>query len=79
MSTKLGAIHTTSFNGSGLPTRKNLKQVCSAFRYLDPDIYIEQTLDALAGWPSLCTELEIDPNQQRIIQRAFNEIRKRLD
>lgn len=71
--------HTTSFNGSGLATRKNLKQVCSAFRYLDPDLYIEQTLDALAGWSSLCTELEIDPNQQRIIQRAFNEIRKRLD
>ncbi|MDH1555653.1 type II toxin-antitoxin system HipA family toxin [Stutzerimonas stutzeri] len=71
--------HTTSFNGSGLATRKNLKQVCAAFRYLDPDIYIEQTLDALSGWSSLCTELEIDPNQERIIQQAFNEIRKRLD
>jgi len=71
--------HTTSFNGSGLATRKKLKQVCAAFRYLDPDIYIEQTLDALSGWSSLCTELEIDPDQERIIQRAFNEIRKRLD
>lgn len=71
--------HTTSFKGSGLATRKKLKQVCAAFRYLDPDIYIEQTLDALSGWSSLCTELEIDPDQERIIQRAFNEIRKHLD
>jgi len=71
--------HTTSFNGSGLATRKKLKQVCAPFRYLDPDLYIEQTLDALSGWPSLCTELEIAPDQQRLIQRAFDEIRNRLD
>ncbi|MDH4555725.1 type II toxin-antitoxin system HipA family toxin [Pseudomonas sp. BN417] len=70
--------HTTSFNGSGLATRKKLKQVCAPFRYLTPDLYIEQTLDALSGWPPLCSELEIDPEQQKVIQRAFDEIRKRL-
>ncbi|MCY1291663.1 hypothetical protein D9M70_408610 [compost metagenome] len=70
--------HTTSFNGAGLATRKKLKQVCAPFRYLNPDLYVEQTLDALSGWPSLCGELEIAPDQQNVIQRAFDEIRNRL-
>ncbi|HBO0349166.1 TPA: type II toxin-antitoxin system HipA family toxin [Pseudomonas aeruginosa] len=70
--------HTTSFNGAGLATRKKLKQVCAPFRYLNPDLYVEQTLDALSGWPSLCGELEIAPDQQKVIQRAFDEIRNRL-
>ena len=35
--------HTTSFNGAGLATRKKLKQVCAPFRYLNPDLYVEQT------------------------------------
>ncbi|MBW4653889.1 MAG: HipA domain-containing protein [Kaiparowitsia implicata GSE-PSE-MK54-09C] len=71
--------HTTSFSGAGLATRKKLKQVCAAFSYLRPDAYIEQTLDALSGWHSLCCELEIAPEQQKFIQRAFDETRKRLD
>ncbi|MCY1550742.1 hypothetical protein D9M68_870170 [compost metagenome] len=70
--------HTTSFNGAGLATRKKLKQVCAPFRYLNPALYIEQTLDALSGWQPLCRELEIDPEQQKIIQLALDEIRKRL-
>ncbi|MBT2786021.1 MULTISPECIES: type II toxin-antitoxin system HipA family toxin [unclassified Halomonas] len=70
--------HTTSFSGAGLATRKKLKQVCASFRYLTHDLYIEQTLDALSEWTSLCRELEIDAKQQKIIQRAFDENRQRL-
>lgn len=70
--------HTTSFSGAGLATRKKLKQVCAPFRYLNPDRYIEQTLDALSEWQSLCRDLEIDPQQQKVIQRALDESRKRL-
>ncbi|MEH6641250.1 type II toxin-antitoxin system HipA family toxin [Vreelandella glaciei] len=71
--------HTTSISGAGVATRKKLKQVCAPFRYLDPDLYIEQTLDALAGWPTLCHELEIDNQQQKLIQRAFDEKYQRLE
>ncbi|WP_035580532.1 type II toxin-antitoxin system HipA family toxin [Halomonas sp. TG39a] len=70
--------HTTSFSGVGLATRKKLKQVCAPFRYLTPELYIEQTLDALSEWSSLCRELEIDAKQQKMIQRAFDENRQRL-
>ena len=70
--------HTTSFSGAGLATRKTLKQVCAPFRYLTPDLYIEQTLDALSEWSFLCRELEIDAKQQKIIQRAFDENSQRL-
>ncbi|MBR9905987.1 MAG: type II toxin-antitoxin system HipA family toxin [Gammaproteobacteria bacterium] len=70
--------HTTSFSGAGLATCKKLKQVCAPFRYLTPDLYIEQTLDALSEWSSLCRELEIDAKQQKMIQRAFDESRQRL-
>ena len=71
--------HTTAINGAGLATRKNLKQVCASFRYLNPDLYIEQTLDILSDWQHLCRELEIDPAQQKIIQRAFDKAHKRLE
>lgn len=70
--------HTTSFSGAGLATRKKLKQVCAPFRYLNLNLYIEQTLDALSEWQSLCRDLEIDAQQQKVIQRAFDESRKRL-
>lgn len=70
--------HTTSISGAGLATRKKLKQVCAPFQYLKPDLYIEQTLDALSGWSSLCRELEIDAKQQKVIQRAFDEKRQHL-
>lgn len=45
---------------------------------MKPDLYIEQTLDALAGWQPLCRELGIDPEQRKVIQRAFDEIRNRF-
>ncbi|KIN13227.1 type II toxin-antitoxin system HipA family toxin [Halomonas sp. KHS3] len=70
--------HTTSFSGAGLATRKKLNQVCASFSYLNPDLYIDQTLDALSEWSSLCRELEIDAKQQKMIQRAFDENRQRL-
>ncbi|MFC5698424.1 hypothetical protein ACFPU0_23135 [Pseudomonas sp. GCM10022186] len=62
--------HTTSFNGTGLATRKKLKQVCAPFRYLNPDIYHRAD--------PRCRELKIDSEQQKVIQRAFDEIRERL-
>ena len=70
--------HTTSISGAGLATRKKLKQVCAPYRYLNPDRYIEQTLDALSEWSSLCRELDIETQQQTVIQRAFDEIHRRL-
>lgn len=70
--------HSTAFAGSGLPTRKKLREVCAGFRYLKPDLFIEQTLDALAGWPELCRELEIDKGQMQRIQRSLDAIRGSL-
>lgn len=70
--------HTTSISGAGLATRKRLKQVCAPYRYLKTDQYIEQTLDALSEWPSLCRELDIEAKQQAVIQRAFDEIHRHL-
>jgi serine/threonine-protein kinase HipA len=70
--------HTTAFVGAGLPTRKVLRKVCEAFSFLKVDQYIEQTLDALAGWRGLCRELDVAGQQETEIQAALAQIRTRL-
>lgn len=35
--------------------------------------------DILSDWQHLCRELEIDPAQQKVIQRAFDKAHKRLE
>ncbi len=70
--------HTTAFAGAGLPTRKVLRKVCDAFSFLKVDQYIEQALDALAGWRGLCRELDVAGQQEADIQVALEQIRTRL-
>lgn len=71
--------HSTSIVGSGLPTRKALRRVCEGFSFLKPDHLIDQTLDALAYWPELSRDLEIDKAEVRRIQQGLDAIRASLD
>lgn len=70
--------HTTAFAGVGLPTRKVLRKVGESFSFLKVDQYIEQTLEALAGWPGLCRELDVAGQQEAEIQVALEQVRTGL-
>lgn len=70
--------HTTAFVGAGKPSRKALVQVCKPYSFLEPERYIAQTLDALSGWSTCCTELEIDKVQSEKLLSALDAIWKSL-
>jgi len=69
-----GNEHTTAFAGRGTPSRKALIDVCAPFGFLEPERYIEQTLDAFAGWRACCTDLPIDKAQSQQILNALNQV-----
>ncbi|VVO42097.1 type II toxin-antitoxin system HipA family toxin [Pseudomonas fluorescens] len=60
-----GNEHTTAFAGVGKPTRKALNEVCKPFSFLEPELYIEQTLDAFSDWSICCAELGVDSEQSQ--------------
>jgi len=70
--------HTTAFAGAGLATRAALHKVCEPFPFLDVDLHIEQTLEALSAWQPLCRELEIAPQEAGMIATALEGVRKAL-
>ena len=70
--------HTTAFAGAGLATRAALHKVCEPFPFLDVDLHIEQTLEALSAWQPLCRELEITPQEAGMIATALEGVRKAL-
>ena len=70
--------HTTSFAGSGLPSRKALRKVCEPFSFLKVDQYIEQAFEALSGWDRLCVDMNVERQQASMVSRAFAAINKRL-
>lgn len=53
--------HTTDFGGRspGKPTRKRIMEICSDYKYLNAEEYIEQTLAALSQWKMVFTRLKI--------------------
>jgi serine/threonine-protein kinase HipA len=53
--------HTTGFGGKtpGKPTKKRIKDICSGYKYLKADDYIDQTLAALSKWRNVFDRLNI--------------------
>ena len=71
-----GNEHTSAFAGAGQPSRTAIKKVCAPFSLLEPDLYIEQTMEALSRWHQHCADLNIDKAQRDQVQMAFNSIGK---
>ncbi|MHC8359627.1 type II toxin-antitoxin system HipA family toxin [Pseudomonas sp. LS2P72] len=69
-----GNEHTTAFAGKGIPTRKALIEVCKTFSFLEPERYIEQTLDAFSGWVICCDDLEIDKAASKKMLTALESV-----
>ncbi|PXX70556.1 serine/threonine-protein kinase HipA [Pseudomonas sp. LAMO17WK12:I10] len=51
--------HTTAFDGQGRPSRKAIRRLCADYKFLKPDDYIDQTLEALGNWETVFGELNI--------------------
>ncbi|CDG15863.1 type II toxin-antitoxin system HipA family toxin [Xenorhabdus doucetiae] len=53
--------HTTGFGGNntGRATRKRIKEICSEYKYLKADDYIDQTLESLSNWENEFKRLKI--------------------
>lgn len=69
-----GNEHTTAFAGRGNPSRKALIEVCKPFSFLEPERYIEQTLDAFSGWHLCCADLGVDRAQSRKLISALESV-----
>jgi serine/threonine-protein kinase HipA len=69
-----GNEHTTAFAGRGTPSRKALIEVCKPFSFLEPERYIEQTLDAFSGWNAGCADLDIDTAQGQKLLTALEAV-----
>ncbi|MCG3472360.1 type II toxin-antitoxin system HipA family toxin [Xenorhabdus bovienii] len=55
--------HTTGFGGnSGKATRKRIREICSEYKYLKADEYIDQTLDSLSNWECIFDSINISIN-----------------
>jgi len=69
-----GNEHTTALAGRGKPSRKAIFEVCKPFSFLEPERYIEQTLDAFSGWSACCAELEIDKVQSKKLLSVLESV-----
>jgi serine/threonine-protein kinase HipA len=69
-----GNEHTTALAGRGKPSRKAIIEVCKPFSFLEPERYIEQTLDAFSGWSACCAELEIDKVQSEKLLSVLESV-----
>src|SRR5690606_40466413 len=67
--------HTTAFAGKGKPTRKLIKALCKDYKYLKPDDYIEQTLEALANWETVFADLTINASAGRPMFKVLSDVR----
>lgn len=54
--------HSTAFSGHGKPTRKIINELCRDYKFLKPNDYIDQTLNALKNWQAVFTQANI-PHQ----------------
>jgi serine/threonine-protein kinase HipA len=69
-----GNEHTTAFAGRGKPSRKVLMEVCRPFSFLEPESYIEQTLDAFSDWSTCCADLGIDKAQSQELLAVLESV-----
>jgi serine/threonine-protein kinase HipA len=73
-----GNEHTTAFAGAGKPSRKAINEVCKPFSFLQPELYVEQTLDAFSDWSVCCAELDVDKVQSRELLTVLESVWKAL-
>lgn len=71
-----GNEHTTAFAGAGKPSRKAINEVCKPFSFLQPELYVEQTLDAFSNWSVCCAELDVDKVQSRELLTVLESVWK---
>lgn len=69
-----GNEHTTAFAGRGKPSRKALIEVCRPFSFLEPESYIEQTLDAFSEWGNCCADLGVDKTQSQKLLTVLESV-----
>lgn len=76
--------HTTAFSGHGKATRKIIRELCKDYKYLKPDEYVDQTLDALSKWLDVFDSIDIPlragAGMLRVLEQdheAFEETKKR--
>lgn len=68
--------HSTAFIGHGKPTRKIINELCRDYKFLKPNDYIDQTLDALKNWQTTFTNVNI-PHQAGVeIFRTLEQLHK---
>ena len=70
--------HTTDFGGRnpGKPTRKRILEICSDYKYLKAEEYIEQTLLALSQWRNVFTRLHIPHKAGEGIFNVLDKLHK---
>ncbi|MGE8406359.1 MAG: type II toxin-antitoxin system HipA family toxin [Pseudomonas sp.] len=68
--------HSTAFAGRGKATRQIIKKLCADFKYLKPDEYIDQTLDALTDWREVLRKCDIPVKAGEGIFRVLEQVRK---
>jgi len=68
--------HTTAFSGRGKPTRKLINQLCQDYRFLKPNDYIDQTLEALGNWREVFTQASIPHAAGTGIFRVLEQLHK---
>jgi serine/threonine-protein kinase HipA len=67
-------MNTTASGGRGRPSLKAFIEVCNPFSFLEPERYIEQTLDAFSGWSACCADLEIDKGQSQKLLTVLESV-----
>lgn len=68
--------HSTAFSGHGKPTRKIINELCRDYKFLKPNDYIDQTLDALKNWQATFTNANIPHQAGAGIFRALEQLHK---
>ncbi|WP_411836093.1 type II toxin-antitoxin system HipA family toxin [Pseudomonas chlororaphis subsp. aurantiaca] len=70
--------HTTAFDGQGRPSRKAIKRLCADYKFLKPDDYIDQTLEALGNWETVFGELSIPAADGKEIFETLKGVHEQL-
>lgn len=68
--------HSTAFGGHGKPTRKIINELCRDYKFLKPNDYIDQTLNALKNWQAIFTQANIPHQAGAGIFRALEQLHK---
>lgn len=71
--------HSTAFSGHGKPTRKVIRDLCKDYKYLKPDVYIDQTLAALDDWDRVLRAQKIPKAAGAAIHRVLSDARGRFE